>query len=267
MPARIQQLITRRFSYLAIILFFCLAPLAAAAQDEGRYTAGSQISASVTVQDKTGNSHRLAQRILDSGHELNIVYLFGGGGMGHAQTNATGGLWCPDSFEDMHILRSLVNHYHDKLGFFAIAIPPVYHMRQLGFTERSLLDGQRGEDSHQAAREAFIDSTEQAFARGTIPVAPLYDLEFNFLISDKQARLRKYADPPQPWHGAFRAKNENQQYGVPNLWLIDGQGKVLVEPFRGNVYRAHGGDITINYTLTDVIAAIEAQKLTLSAAD
>ncbi len=207
-----------------------------------------------------GHEQSLIERITETGQELNVLYIFGGGGMGNAQTEATAGLWCPDSFEDMHIFRSLAKHYDGELGFFAVAVPPVYHTRQLGFADRVLLDVQRGDETYQTARSAFIESTELAFKRGTIPVAPLYDVDFNFMISEEQIQLRRSMYPAQNWHGAFRAQNEKQSYGVPNLWLVDWQGRVVVEPFRGNVYRAHGGDIAINYTLTDVIAAIEANK-------
>jgi hypothetical protein len=97
-------------------------------------------------------------------------------------------------------------------------------------------------------------------------VQPFYDNQFDFLISQEQRGLRSKIHPAQQWHGAFRAENETQHYGVPNLWLVDSTGKIIAEPFRGNVYRPHGGSISINYTLRDVVEVIETQ-LTLLAAE
>ena len=247
----------RQFTSLAVVLLFMVSFPTCAGQGEAHYKAGSHISEEVTLQDKNGAAHSLKKLISNSGQRLNVVFIFGGGGMGHAKTAESGGLWCPDSFADSQIFRDLVKQYAGELGFYAVAIPPVYHTQKLGFAERVFLDLRDDDANYRAARSAFVDSTEKAFASELIPVAPFYDMDFNFLISDEQIELRQSIYPAQPWHGSFRAKNETQHYGVPNLWLVDDAGKVMVEPFRGNVYGDDESDSSISYTLQDVVTAIE----------
>jgi len=221
-----------------------------------QYAAGSQIAESVVVENSHGKPESLRQLIADQGKSVYVVFIFGGGGMGYSKADKTGGLWCPDSFEDMHILRSLAGRYKDQVGIVPVAVPPVYHAKMMGFPERVFLDAGLDNDTRTAAKTAFLESTEKSFAGGTIPVQPFYDMDFNFLISAEQIELRNENYPAQNWHGAFRAANETQHYGVPNLWLLDADGKVLHEPFRGNIYHPHGTEIVINYTLQDVIDAI-----------
>ena len=228
---------------------------AAAAQDH--YQTGSIISEEISLQDQNQTSQSLTQLLEELDKPVNLLYLFGGGGMGHERTQKTGGLWCPDSFEDMHILRSLAKHYEGRIGFMPIAIPPVFHTKLLGFGERVMLDPASTDQDNQLALKAFIDSTQTAFDARTIPIQPLYDLYFNLLISEDAQELREATSPRQQWHGAFRAADETQSYGVPNFWLVDNKGKVLREPFRGNVYHPHNEAISINYSLQDVVAAIE----------
>lgn len=219
------------------------------------YQLGSQVSEQVLVEDKDRNSRALRELITEQGKKLNIVMIFGGGGMGYEKTDKIGGLWCPDSFEDMHILRSLVARYKDQIGFFPIAVPPVFHSRRMGFAENVFLQADTQSNAYQEAVAAFIDSTEDAFKAGTIPLQPWYDTDFNLLVSRDLVQQRPESKQ-QIWHGAFRSATETQHYGVPNMWLLDAEGRVVAEPFRGNVYHPHGDEITINYSLKDVIEAI-----------
>jgi hypothetical protein len=240
---------------ISVLLFVVTFPSISNSQQH--YQLGSQISEQVTVADKAGTELSLQNIIAGSGSELSAVFVFGGGGMGHQRAEKNGGLWCPDSYEDLHILRSLHNHYKGKVAVIPIAVPPVFHSRSLGYEEDLFFKG-RANPGYQKALMAFIDSTQAALKQGTIPVQPFYDNDFNFLISSKYSELRKKIIPVENWHGAFRAENETQHYGVPNLWLVDSTGKIIAEPFRGNIYRPHGGDITINYTLKEVVEEIEA---------
>lgn len=245
---------------LLTVLILGLISTSANAEMEGaaiHYDLGSQISEQIRVQDRNGSELSLRQLISRQEQNLNVVFIFGGGGMGHEKTMDTGGLWCPDSFEDMKILRSLHSRYENSLGMVAIAIPPVYHTQKLGFENRVLLDSSKQSAEYQRAKNAFIESTQAAFSNGTIPIQPVYDAEFNLLISAEQQQSRIANQPIEQWHGAFRSANETQSYGVPNLWLVDKQGNVVAKPFRGNVYHADGNDIEINYSLNDVLAKID----------
>lgn len=245
------------YTYKLIVMLALAVAFQSIANSQEHYQLESRISAQIMVSDKTGKELSLQRLIEGSGAELSVVYIFGGGGMGHERAAKNGGLWCPDSYEDMHIVRSLHNHYKGKIGIIPVAVPPVFHSELLGY-EKGLFFTDKATLDYQKALMSFVDSTQESFKQGTIPVQPFYDNDFNLLISQQQSRLRNELMSTKKWHGAFRAKNETQHYGVPSLWLVDSTGKIIAEPFRGNVYRPHGGDITISYTLKDVVAAIEA---------
>lgn len=221
------------------------------------YSADSVIDEAVTVYDQSGKPHQLRSLIRAQAKPLNVIFIFGGGGMGHERALNTGGLWCPDSFEDLHILRSLKAAHGDELGIFPIAIPPAHHTALLGLKEGVFLNPDTKSSTYLAAVNAFIDSTQGAIQAGTIPAQTLYDLRYNLLPSDKDLALR---DNGQAWHGAFRAANESQTYGVPSVWIVAADGRILGEPFRGNVYHPHGSTIRINYTLSDVVDALQSQS-------
>lgn len=245
-------------TFKLIVSLLLLATFQSSANSQQHYQLGSHISEQVTVSDKAGAEISLQKLIADSGAKLSVVFIFGGGGMGHERAEKNGGLWCPDSYEDMHILRSLHNHYKDKVAILPIAVPPVFHTESLGY-KKGLFFTDKTNPDYQKALMSFIDSTQTAFKQGTIPVQPFYDNDFNLLISQQHGKLRNKVIPVKEWHGAFRAVNEKQYYGVPNLWLVDSTGKVIAEPFRGNIYRPHGGGISINYTLKEIVEVIEAK--------
>ncbi|NND82273.1 MAG: hypothetical protein HKN50_07585 [Gammaproteobacteria bacterium] len=243
------------FLGLALLLITC--SIAAGADNDQHYGSGSRIASQVVVQDRAGNPHGLTQLLARSSHNLNVIFIFGGGGLGHENTTETGGLWCPDSYADSKILRALVEKYQNRVGFISVAVPPVYHSQRLGYPERVFLDTTEHAVQYQKAKQAFIDSTEAAVANGTLPLAPYYDLDFNFLITQPQSELRRASYPQQAWHGAFRAADETQHYGVPNFWLVDNSGFIVVQPFRGNVYHGDSSNLKLEYALEDVTTAIE----------
>ncbi len=224
------------------------------AVEQINYAAGSVISDKVTVFNADDEPQSLRDVIAEHGNKVNVVFIFGGGGLGHALTQKTGGLWCPDSFEDMHILRSLKAAYGEDIGIFPIAVPPAHHTAQLGMAQNAFLNQEFESREYQTAVSAFIDSTQAAVASGVIPAPVFYDSQYNLIVSPQDLEQR---DIRQAWHGAFRSASEKQTYGVPALWLLDRDGRVLAAPFRGNIYHPHGGDIVINYTLPDVVEAIK----------
>jgi hypothetical protein len=186
---------------------------------------------------------------------VNVLFVFGGGDMGR---QLPGRLWCPDSFEDTHILRTLHDKYRDKgVGFVAVAAAPVYHSQVLGAPARVFLDEPDSSDAFRTARKAFIDSTLAARQLGILPFEPHFDLRFALMLAggDKPQPAAGWG-PRAPWHGGFRAADESQYYGVPQFWLLDDEGRVLAPPFRGNVYHPHGGEMRIRYTVGDVDAAL-----------
>ncbi|MEH6583333.1 MAG: hypothetical protein V7754_15440 [Halioglobus sp.] len=221
------------------------------------YQKGDTISPEVFVLDKNQRQHTLLSLMRDKpGVEVTLLFLFGGGDMGKGRP---GGFWCQDSFNDMHILRTLAARYQDlPVGIIPVSCAPVYSTQYLGFEKRVFLDSPAGSAEYQAAASAFIRSTQAAVDSGIIPMEPWYDLRLRTVMSRAPKKMpAQAAGPVYPWQGGFRAENEIQNYGVPNFWLLDPAGKVLSDPFMGNVYHPHGGSVEINYTLSDIDTTIQ----------
>lgn len=138
------------------------------------YQQGSSIHAEVTIQDKSGAEHRLLDLIELQNKSLSVIYIFGGGAMGAERI--TRGIWCQDSYEDLHILRTLFDNYSDRVGFIAIAEPPVFNTKMFGFKDRALLDDAQDSETYESATQAFIASNQVAVERGLIPFEPYLDI-------------------------------------------------------------------------------------------
>lgn len=220
------------------------------------FSEGSVIPAAVTVDDAEGERVSLLDLFARQPGDVNVLFIFGGGDLG---SGLPGHLWCQDSFEDTHILRTLYGRYQGKgVGFVAVAAAPVYHSRVLGAKDRVFLDAADDSADFRAARQSFVDSTLEARKVGVLPFDPHFDVRFA-LMANPSANLKPGPGygTVEDWHGAFRAADETQFYGVPSYWLVDDRGKVLAAPFRGNVYHPHGGEVRIRYTLADVDRALQ----------
>jgi hypothetical protein len=239
----------------ALVPVALLAATAMAAQVQ-HLAQGSVVPREVYVDDRQGGQVGLRDLLEAQPGEVNVVFIFGGGDMG---SGMPGHLWCADSFEDSHILRTLVGKYQGKpVGFVAIASAPVYHSGALGAKNRVFLDATEDSDDFRQAREKFIASTQASMEAGILPIQPHFDLRLRLMLnSGGRTQPGAGYGERQPWFGAFRAAQETQFYGVPSYWLIADDGTVLTEPFRGNVYHPHGGEVRIRYTLADVDAALE----------
>jgi hypothetical protein len=244
----------RRFcSGLAVYALLGAAALAAPTE---HFDAGSVIPAAVTVDDASGSQVSLLSLFVAQPGNVNVLFIFGGGDLG---SKMPGHLWCQDSFEDTHILRTLHGKYQNKaVGFVAVASAPAYHSEVLGGKKRVFLDAANDSPDFLAARQAFVDSTLAARNDGILPLTPHFDTRLALMLSpsDKLQPGPGYGTIGS-WYGAFRAAGETQFYGVPSFWLVDDDGKVLAAPFRGNVYHPHGGEVHINYTYADVEAALQ----------
>ncbi len=244
----------RRF--VSCLVSSALLIAAAVAAPATPFNQGSLIPATVTVGDAQGDRVSLLDLFAAQPGNVNVLFIFGGGDLG---SGMPGHLWCQDSFEDTHILRTLYGRYQGKgVGFVAVAAAPVYHSRVLGAKDRVFLDAADDSADFRAARQAFVDSTLAARKVGVLPFAPHFDVRFA-LMRNPSGNLQPGPGlgAAEDWHGAFRAADETQFYGVPSYWLIDDRGKVLAAPFRGNVYHPHGGEVRIGYTLADVERALQ----------
>jgi hypothetical protein len=253
----------RQLTFLLAALLSCAAG-GASAQTLLHFTQGSVIPGEVFVSDAMGAEVSLHKLFEAQPGNINVVFVFGGGDMG---AKLPGRLWCPDSFEDSHILRTLMGKYQGKpVGFVAVASAPVYHSGALGAKNRVFLDATDDSSEFRQARSAFIESTLAAKDAGILPLQPYFDLRLHLMLN-REGRLQPGPGygALRPWFGAFRAAGETQFYGVPSYWLVADDGTVLAEPFRGNVYHPHGAQVSIRYAFTDVDAAV--QRLLAAAAE
>jgi hypothetical protein len=244
-----------RLSRCLLVPAMGFAATIAGAQVPQHFTQGSVIPPEVFVSDQHGNQVALRTLLEAQPGNINVLFIFGGGDMGAKQP---GHLWCADSFEDTHILRTLVGKYKGKpVGFVAIASAPVYHSGALGAKNRVFLDAPEDSEDFGQARQSFIASTQASVEAGILPIQPHFDLRLRLMLNPGgRVQPGPGYGARQAWFGAFRAADESQFYGVPSYWLIADDGTVLAAPFRGNVYHPHGGEMRINYTLTDVDAAL-----------
>jgi hypothetical protein len=235
-----------------------LQPLFAAELDtefDTEYAKGDVVSADIFVADKDGSQVHLSSLLGESESGINVLFIFGGGDLG---AGLPGHLWCPDSFEDTHILRTLYGKYAGKgVNFIAVGVAPVYHSQILGQKAGVFLTDAESSADFQQASKAFVASTFAAHNSGILPVEPYLDTRFR-LMFNRSPDLVPQADYGEvfSWQGVFRNPQESQFYGVPGFWILDNKGKVLTVPFRGNIYHPHGADVTINYTFRDIDGAL-----------
>jgi hypothetical protein len=245
---------------LSVLALLCILSVRAVdAQDLGaaNYGPGDVISAEAFVTDREGQDVTLRSLLAASDHRINVLYIFGGGDLGSGKP---GHLWCPESFEDIHILRTLVGKYADAdVNFIAVAEVPVYHSQQLGAPVGVFFNEPDDSPTFAEAQAAFVASTMAAFDDGIVPVEPYFDLRFR--LNMKRTPGLMPGDPFGPvadWMGAFRDPADTQLYGVPSLWFLSNDGEILADVYRGNVYHPHGTDVSIQYTFADVDATLQA---------
>ncbi len=233
------------------------ATAAKAGADAGlSYGVGEVISPDVFVLDGESKRHNLLDLVAnDSSAAVHLLYLFGGGALGHG--SKLGGIWCEDSFEDLQVLRYIQEKYEfAPLNIITVACAPIYSTQYYGLAEGVFLNESDSSEKYQEAARKFIASTNESVESGFVPVQPYFDLRLRLLFNRRED-LAPGADYGEvfDWQGKFRASDEEQKYGVPTIWLLNYEGKVLEPPFHGNVY--HSEPYAINYTLLDVDRAVQ----------
>ena len=128
--------------------------------------------------------------------------------------------------------------------FIAIAVPPVYSPTRFGYRD-IFLKGDPASPEYRQEVERFIDSTESQLQTGLLPYEEVY-------YDPQLSLLRKGASS---WEGKLKWHLDMRKYGVPTIWLLDGKGTVLQEPFWGNEYASDPP--TVNYGFADLKAAVE----------
>lgn len=244
------------FSLFRIISLILISYQALAADFDTEYGRGDSISQDIFVTDKTGSQVHLASLLKEAESGINVLFIFGGGDMG---SGMPGHLWCPDSFEDTYILRTLYSKYQNKgVNFIPVAAAPAYHTQMLGHKADVFFTDAGSSDDFKAAEQAFIDSTLASFDSGILPVEPYMDSRFRLMFNRSPELVpgNAYGDVLS-WQGVFRDPEETQFYGVPSFWILGAGGEILSVPFRGNIYHPHGTDVSIKYTYSDIDDALQ----------
>ncbi len=220
--------------------------------DAFAYRIGDKISADIFVSEQNKEHRSLLKMCGESSPILNVLYIFGGGALG--REGKTGGIWCQDSFEDLYIIRYLKAKYEiEPIQIIPVACPPIYSTKYYGYAQDLLLNESDDSAKVVEAEDKFRQTRMQAFEDGIIPVKPYFDLRYRLMFNREYETGENYGEV-YPWQGKFRADNEFQKYGVPTIWLLDADGKILEGPFSGNVY--HSDPYQISYTVKDIDEAI-----------
>ena len=230
---------------------------ASPAQENSEYSSykpGDPISPDAFVLDKDLNPHKLLDLIKDSGAQVTMLYIYGGGAMN--KPDKLGGIWCRDSFEDSYVLRFIHEKYAESsdVKILSVASAPVYSTKSYDLADRVLLDEPDDSGAFKEARQIFIDSTEDVVFEKIIPSETYYDVRLRLLFNRREdLQPGEGYGQIHDWQGKFRAPGETQKYGTPTIWLLDADGVVLEEAFHGNIYQ----DQELRYTVLEVDKAIQ----------
>ncbi len=216
------------------------------------YQKGAPISTDAFVVDQQLKRRTLMSICEEHSNEatLNMLYIFGGGALD--RDDKLGGLWCGDSFEDLQIMRFVHSKYEASgLKIIPVACAPVYSSKYYGLEDRVFLDEPHDSIKFEEAATKFVESTVKLVDSGFIPVKSYFDLRLRLLFNSREDLKPGdgYGEIFE-WQGKFRAEEETQKYGVPTIWLLDPEGRILEGPFRGNIY--HSDPYEINYTVLDI---------------
>jgi hypothetical protein len=218
----------------------------------GCYGGGDLMDGTTFVLDSERRPVRLLDLVRGDTRILYLVIL--GGANGEKEP----GLWCGDTRSDLVIHAAMLRRFAAKgVRFVAVATPPVYSEARKGYEAGVFLTTAESSAAHAAAVEGFIARTEALRAGGTLPFTEIfYDPRFRLL--DNVGRFPHVAayGAVHAWQGRFKACGDGQRHGTPTLWLLGPDGRVLHEPFYGNVYEPP--DEKIRYREADVAGAIEA---------
>jgi hypothetical protein len=216
------------------------------------FTVGERVDTGLFVLDREMNRVRLRE-IIDPQSKVVVLVFFGGSAdeARNRERGFRGPLWCEDSFDDLAVQRALVRAFRgEPVQIIAVASPPVYNPEPYGYAD--FLGVPEKSSDYVANTRLFIDRTEEQRRGGLLPFDRIY-------YDPKLRLLRRPSDSGGedefPWEGKFKWHRDLRTYGVPTLWLLDGEGVVLHEPFFGNDYDSTPPNV--NYGYKDLRQAIQ----------
>lgn len=220
------------------------------------YRPGETIDKNIDVLDRDMHRHRLGELIREDTQV--VVLLIIGGATLETEDGAPrrGDIWCPDTFDDFGVQRALVHQFKDKpVQFIPIAVPPVYNAEYFGYKD-VFLTRPDGDPELAEQTRRFIDATEKERSIGVIPFDDVfYDPKFRTAQNKDERELGSEFGTIYEWQGKLKWHMDPRTYGTPTIWLLDGQGHVLCDPFFGNDY--DGDPPQVAYGYADVRKEIE----------
>ena len=220
------------------------------------YQPGDMVSDSTVLLDRQLRTVRLAD-LIDAETRVAVLVIFGGGARKPpGDEPLRGGLWCEDSYDDLSIQRALLHHFKDRpVQFIPVAVPPVYH-HQFGYSEGVFLEHPDDHPAYRKAAQSFVEATEELRRADLIPYPTIYyDPKFRLAQNRKEWVLDADFGEIFSWQGKLKWHLDPRKYGTPTIWLLDGQGRVLSDPFFGNDY--DGDPPQINYGFHTIRERIE----------
>jgi hypothetical protein len=245
-----------RFLPLLVLLLTASAPLPAqprlVTRTPASFQVGERVDTGLFVLDREMNRVRLRE-LIDPRSKV-VVLVFLGGAFQELRNRDQafrGPLWCVDSFDDLSIQRALVRAFpRQPVQIIAVASPPVYNPEPYGYADVFLAASERSPEYISNTR-LFIDRTEEQRRGGLLPFERIY-------YDPKLRLLRRPSDSGGEdefdWEGRFKWHRDLRTYGLPTLWLLDGNGVVLREPFFGNDYDS--APPAVNYGFRELMEAV-----------
>jgi hypothetical protein len=220
------------------------------------YQIGDVIEPEVFV-DRDLQRHSLVSLIKPDVKVVALV-IFGGAALRSPDNRPhRGPLWCEDSFDDMTIERALVAAFqHDPVQFIGVAVPPVYNPSAYGYSDKAFLGFTDASPEFLENARRFVDACEVQEKTRLIPFSEVYyDLKYRLAGKLKTGEGGVSDSERYPWEGKLRWREDPRNYGVPIVWLLGPEGRILQAPFFGNDW---GSDPPqVQYEYHDVKAAIE----------
>lgn len=217
------------------------------------YVVGEQIEPGLTVANSALQEIRIGD-LIRSDAAVVVLIVFGGAAKQIPEDPFRGPLWCQDSFDDLAIQRALVASFKDSpVQFIPIAVPPIYSPDRYGYGNVFLAE-EPGSNDFRQAFQTFVDLTEKSRESGLLPFDQVYYDPQGLVIRKPQDSSGPAAVQAPSWQGKLKWHLDPRKYGVPTLWILNGNGTVMREPFFGNQYA--GDSVQVTYGFQELQQAV-----------
>lgn len=219
------------------------------------YLPGDKIDHEMFVIDSSMKERSLVD-LINPGTDVVVLVLFGGAALEIPDGDFRGSLWCEDSFDDLAIQRALVAEFvSEPVQFIPVAFPPVFSTERYGFSEDVFFMRSNNDRSFRKVLRRFIKKTNQLAKKSLLPFETVYfDPKVRLTQDRDSAELTEKYGPIYEWQGKLKWYLDPRTYGAPTIWILDGEGRVLQEPFWGNDYDSEPPQI--NYGFAELKGAV-----------